>query len=494
MSDNTSDKNDSRKAEAVVNSIDFLTVIDRLPTYRSQAAGIYLYGADNNYPYKMKQLALRSNSLKTAQRTFSKFTQGLGFPGATPEDVVNGTAVQINRDGLTAYDLLKFGAREKSGFNWAVHVNYNALGQAVELNPIPYEFNRLRIKDKNDVFEKFIITNVWHYEYYQNYGYFSNTFDMLNFNEWVHNKKTTLNFTALEVFAYNPDPVAVREQIRIAGGIDKYPGQLFYKKDTVDIYQLSVFDSVIDDAQVEAEAKLYSISNLQNSFNMSGVFNYPANIDNVKESKAMQGKLQNAKGSVNAGRFIAIPRLPGDTSTRPIFESIQQNNVDNLFKNQREDSKKNIYELYEQPSILNGRSDSGMFNQQSMEDAFKFYNAVTAQNRMDFEIELNTLFQHSIIDIELPIKIEPLNYGEEAAEATDEENEAITAESQARLKGTVGGVQGILQIQQSVSAGTTQYDAGLEILKDIYGYDDSKARAILGEPVQKFPDDAKTVD
>ena len=79
-------------------------------------------------------------------------------------------------------------------------------------------------------------------------------------------------------------------------------------------------------------------------------------------------------------------------------------------------------------------------------------------------------------------------------EEFDNENDAIRAESQARLKGTVGGVQGVLQIQTSVSQGTTQYEAGIEILKDIYGYEDEQARRVLGEPIQQFSEGEETVD
>lgn len=62
------------------------------------------------------------------------------------------------------------------------------------------------------------------------------------------------------------------------------------------------------------------------------------------------------------------------------------------------------------------------------------------------------------------------------------ENIDIESEAKARLKGSVGGVQGVLQIQQSVSQGITQYAAGLALLMEIYGFDDATARAILGNP------------
>jgi len=62
------------------------------------------------------------------------------------------------------------------------------------------------------------------------------------------------------------------------------------------------------------------------------------------------------------------------------------------------------------------------------------------------------------------------------------ENVDIESEAKARLKGSVGGVQGVLGIQESVAQGITQYSAGLALLQEIYGFDDTTARAILGDP------------
>lgn len=53
-------------------------------------------------------------------------------------------------------------------------------------------------------------------------------------------------------------------------------------------------------------------------------------------------------------------------------------------------------------------------------------------------------------------------------------------ESQARLRGSVGGVQGILSIQQSVSKNITSPDSAIETLKEIYGFKKDVAARILG--------------
>ena len=55
-------------------------------------------------------------------------------------------------------------------------------------------------------------------------------------------------------------------------------------------------------------------------------------------------------------------------------------------------------------------------------------------------------------------------------------------QAQANLRGTVGGVQGILAIQASVAQGTTDYAAALATLIEIYGFSEATAITILGTP------------
>jgi hypothetical protein len=67
------------------------------------------------------------------------------------------------------------------------------------------------------------------------------------------------------------------------------------------------------------------------------------------------------------------------------------------------------------------------------------------------------------------------------------------AKAKANLKGSVGGVQGLIQIQQSVSAGTTDYESAVTMLFEIYGFDDATARKLLGNPIDLIPASASVV-
>jgi len=57
-----------------------------------------------------------------------------------------------------------------------------------------------------------------------------------------------------------------------------------------------------------------------------------------------------------------------------------------------------------------------------------------------------------------------------------------TLDAQASLKGSVGGVQALLEIQSSYSAGTTTYESAIAMLDLIFGYDKPTAVRLLGQP------------
>jgi hypothetical protein len=57
-----------------------------------------------------------------------------------------------------------------------------------------------------------------------------------------------------------------------------------------------------------------------------------------------------------------------------------------------------------------------------------------------------------------------------------------TLEAQASLRGSVGGVQGVLSIQQGVSAGTTTMESGIAMLTIIFGFSEEHAKELLGTP------------
>ena len=260
MSDNLkgslTDENsgDEKKQNMSINTLYNNVSVWRLPVNKSRLGYIYHYGYGNNYPNLMEQVAERSSKLTACMKKQAEFVKGLGFEGARPVDAIEGKSIIINSENETLYDLLDFCATEKSFINIAIHVNFNILGEAVEFNLVEYGLCRIKKRNKNDKWDKFLISNEWNNENVLINGDHGSI--KTNYDEWRIKSKDQILDSSLECYAYNSDPLIVREQIEECGGIENYPGQLFYRKRGKKIYQKAIFDCVSEDGQIQYEAKL----------------------------------------------------------------------------------------------------------------------------------------------------------------------------------------------------------------------------------------------
>jgi hypothetical protein len=109
-------------------------------------------------------------------------------------------------------------------------------------------------------------------------------------------------------------------------------------------------------------------------------------------------------------------------------------------------------------------------------EVIPYMERVDAVVKLSQEFNLNPEEVSELVNME--IIPDPSISGEEGMDGIDK----IKQEAQSRLKGTVGGVQGILGVQKQVAEGITPYSAGIAILLEIYGFSEKIAREILGDP------------
>lgn len=360
-------KNGVVKKEVIVNTIQRTAFVERIAINTEQIDEIINYDLDNLYPNKIKSIAQRSGTATSAIKILSSFISGMGFQGM---DTV------INSNGETGFDLLRFVTRELSTFNgFAVQINYNIFGQAVEFNLIPFENVRKTHEDK------FLVSDDWEHR--------------RNFRSSSKNSRfITIEYTPFDV-------EKVESEIEQAGSLDQYTGQLFYWTGSIrDIYPVCRFDPVLDDAQFEAESKLYKLSDVQHGYSSSGFHKYPANLEDTEQIKDIKDKLSQARGASNAGNIISVGVTPGsDMEKMKMFEPFDRQNIDGLFTNQNKEARQNIYAAYSQPPILNGVATQGMFNEQSYRDAFVYYNSETEIERMDVSKALTKIYAVSVFGV-----------------------------------------------------------------------------------------------
>jgi len=70
--------------------------------------------------------------------------------------------------------------------------------------------------------------------------------------------------------------------------------------------------------------------------------------------------------------------------------------------------------------------------------------------------------------------------GGDGVEGATPEAEDVNKNAQAQLRGSVGGVQGIIQIQTSVQQGVTSPESAQALLELIYGFPPKEAERLIG--------------
>jgi len=430
--------------KVAVNSIQRTLFVERMCVNTSFPVNLIIpYDNDNLYPNKVKSISQRSGTTMSAIGVLSSFISGDGFPQMK---------TIVNSEGQTLWDICRFIADSKSMFKgFALHFNYNIFGQITEINQINFETIRL-YKD------------LYRYVYNPDWS-----------NSYHYKNKETI---------YNPFfPENVVNEIKECGGIDKYKGQIYYWiPNQKDYYTTCNFDSVLDDAQFEAEAKLYSLSSIQNDYALSGIISYPKNIETNDGKESVKKELKGDTGSGNAGGVRVIPTpFTDEFKDWKWFTPISRNNIDSLHTNQIERAKFNIYAAFRIPPILAGVSKDGMFNESSFADAFNYYNASTETERKEVESELNKIISKSIWAGIGEIQIQAKNYvtreSKNSQPVASEEPQAQTNSTLTNLTGRQ--LQGVFRITRKYKKGELTKDQAGIMLKDGFGFNDEQIESWL---------------
>ncbi|MEN2402298.1 hypothetical protein GKZ90_0021090 [Flavobacterium sp. MC2016-06] len=112
----------------------------------------------------------------------------------------------------------------------------------------------------------------------------------------------------------------------------------------------------------------------------------------------------------------------------------------------------------------------------------KIFNVIDSTIDLDFEdFKEETALENtnnSSKSKDLSLIDEPVETDSEPVKPVDE----ATKQAQAQLKGSVGGVQSLLEIQASYVAGATSYESAIAILDLIFGFSRVEAVRLLGDP------------
>jgi hypothetical protein len=353
--------------------------VERIPVSIDETEEIQCYGLDNLYPQMIERVQAGSGTCKTSVNRLAKFSRGQGFENLDFGKIIINPGTRQKKS--TVDQALMFSAHNRALFMvQAYHVQYNLNYRISSVTPIFSKYCRLGVPDENG--------NVREIKYSTNWED--------NPDKELENERTIYTFDV-----FNPKAEVVANQIKKAGGIRSYKGQIFYSTELENTYPAVLFDPVLDDVQTEAEIKLYNLRQLQNGFSSRGIFIYPGEPETETEKKKIINKVNEHSGAANAGNslvlFNANPEL---IDPKTIFHPIETPNVDVMYKETRRAAKENIFEVFAIPTALTGISpDGGVFNSEDIANAFRAYNAVTTEDRAVLQNDFWTLFNPEYSDL-----------------------------------------------------------------------------------------------
>jgi len=340
----------------------------RVPTWIDRRFQIQGYDSDNLYPQRAKQVLNRSYTLKSACARYSEFINGEGFT----DPILAGTVV--NRKKHTANDMLDHIGNALSWANgFYCHVGYNLAYKINSVSVVPFEFNRFGMPDEDGNFSDIKYSTNWEQNPYKN----------------IH--------AQMEIFDYpvfNPDPYVVKDQILAAGGILNYTGQIFYWTPEEGGYPKATFDAVFDQAQTQSEIGVFDLAMEQNGFKAGHALMYPGKFETKKEENDFKEGINSFTGQ-GAGGTLIIENPGGTLKAQDIIAPLQMQNTDALHVNVDKRVRNAIRTNFGMPpEILGELPESGMFNQQQMQDAYIYYNSLTRNVRNVVARQMKKIFDN----------------------------------------------------------------------------------------------------
>ena len=436
---------------------------------------IHSRDSDNLYPLRIEKVINGSPTGKRCAFMMSKFIAGNG--------VDESTDIAVNKKGETVNDLI-----DSASIDMAYH--YGVYFHQTYKLDIENSTNGLSFKRAGTK----VLDYVPMARSKEDDDGFPGKFYFLDQEEGTDsfakaNDKTTW------YYPYNPDPKIIIAQMQndcklrkikdpaTSQLIQNYRGQVLYLNLTPKfVYALPLADVVYDDMDTEHRISRYT--NNESRRGWLGKTIITKFEDDQQEDERAEDSFDHTikenMGADNAANVlvISVPTHVDDVTKAFNVQQVKAQFDDKLFQTTTGNIRRNIMGAFNNiPEILVSAGTGALFgpNSETYKEAKKFYWEQNETERFKLEKTLEKLLGFTI-DI-LPLDgVEDQNI---------DEDQKLRKESQAQLKGSVGGVTALLEIQKSVSEGITDINAAVEVIKEIFGIAEQTARKMLGTPKKK---------
>lgn len=290
----------------------------------SYSLGIKMYDIDNLYP---NNLLLNINDSPTASgclERYISFIEGNGLHSTLLASAV------VNGDRQTLDEIHSLVARDKGTFSgFAILVQYDINCRPCAVFHYPFEQCRLPEPDADGNISHIVVHPDWT-------GTATRDGKRIRVDE--------KNIKRIDVF--NPDPDIVAEQMRNAGGITNYLGQIYYHSDAgYLVYPKPKYDNAITDISTDTGISNVMNRNVRSNFFTAGVVSYYSNLKEGEKDE-IADKLESLQGDLHLGKMIAVPL--SNPEEKPEFTEFSGHNFDKDFTATTAATTERIYSAFSQ--------------------------------------------------------------------------------------------------------------------------------------------------
>ncbi len=324
------------------------------------------FGEDNMYPSRMERLINGSITAKQCATMYARFLTGQGFLDNSLNDVIIGKDLTGYKD-LTALDVLT-AISNQLAYHSGVWVHRALNGDL--------DTARLRVLDFKDVrFGK-----VDSEEYAGKILYYDN---------WDKSKEGRIKpADFIKYYAYNTNERAIQEQIKDAGGFNKYRGQVaFLFLDNSALYPLSMIDVVQYDADTENMIQLFKNGELRRGFFAKYILTY-TKFENEGDKETFFKHLKTFQGAESGGSILVNEGAFADVNGRIVspftLTEVKQNVNSDIFAQYETSISNNIRKAFNNvPPVLVDYQEGKLSGTsgESIVQATEFYNSQTERDR-----------------------------------------------------------------------------------------------------------------
>lgn len=448
-----------------------------IPLADNKDETIYYNGENNLYPNEIELAILNSPSGKSASKVFAKYISGKGVENdliVNPDKnyklskIVRMSAVDVSRQNGTFFHI----------------------GQTLEnavLKPtidiLEYTKSRIGKEDDNDYISKYWLKDCSVEK--KGFGKSAKTEKAEWYYPFDNNTEVILAQIKADYLATEPKEL----EVDLAVMLPYYRGQVYYMNLTPEFkYALSPFDACYNDLDSEYRVSMFTNRNVRTGF-LGKTYVVTSGLD-TEDEKAVNEDIAKWLGSENIGGTYHLS-LEAGAEVDKVFKvgQIKAEYDDKLFSETKTTLRDNIYSQANNVPAQFVKADTSIFGTQSETyiEMKKFYTEQTQDERKEIEDTLTYLgFPCKIIPI-IDISIK-----EEVGGVKEPVVDDATKEAQANLRGSVGGVTGVLSVQTSYSQGLTDYNSAITIFTEIYGFTLEVADALLGSPEKIDPNEPTT--